>query len=49
MAVCLRVEVEALKAKQDSLSALNTPRFNEMAEQTLKVNISAPLKHAVVS
>ncbi|KAH8100307.1 mitochondrial ribosomal subunit S27-domain-containing protein [Cristinia sonorae] len=32
----LRGEVEALKAKQESISALNTPRFNEMAEQSLK-------------
>ncbi|TCD66414.1 hypothetical protein EIP91_001405 [Steccherinum ochraceum] len=32
----LRAEVETLRAKQDSMSALNTPRFNEMAEQTLK-------------
>lgn len=33
----LRGEVEVLRAKQESVSVLNTPRFNEMAEQSLKV------------
>ena len=37
----LKAEVEVLRAKQESMSALNTPRFNEMAEQTLKVSICA--------
>ena len=37
----LKGEVEMLKAKQEGMSALNTPRFNEMAEQTLKVGICA--------
>ncbi|THH31866.1 hypothetical protein EUX98_g2304 [Antrodiella citrinella] len=32
----LKLDVDVLRTKQESMSALDTPRFNEMAEQTLK-------------